>query len=328
MDEQTSRKLRNLLEQLSPEHSRLVQNPNISSIDLTNSLPAVSASPTVNRRIIPKSTVAPTFNTSSTPCVIMPGSITSSTNRLVIPGSSPSSNNPLAMLQNTVQSSGNSPSFGAAQMSLLEHSGILGLSAVQDKDRNMYLSETESPTETFNSMYGNVNQMSLQTFTHRRTRTNIPYTIKCQISKMAEESPRITQGEIAQIFGIDRTTVSKILKKRKLYSDSSSPHSPSKMSRFSDAASNQHELESALVIWCAGLKERNKTLTLSSIADAIEQLANSYGMGSYTFDFHWVRSFCRRHHIIYSMDVSSSLPSGGEYAVLALLEFSLTSSLS
>ncbi|XP_021349647.1 uncharacterized protein LOC110447972 isoform X2 [Mizuhopecten yessoensis] len=265
------------------------------------------------------------------PCVIMPGSITSSSSRLGIhgsssasnsrlgipicstassgllgmPGSSAASSNHLSMLQNTVQSSSGGVNLGAAQLSLLEHSNVLGVSAIQDNDRNLYICENDADnqmSENFNSIYEKSNQMSRQAFTMRRTRTNIPYSVKCQISKMAEESPRITQGEIAQIFGIDRTTVSKILKKRKMYVDPSSPHSPSKISRSAEHENSHYDLESTLLNWYTGLQEKKASVTMAMVADAAENLADVYGVPLTLIDTQWVSSFCRRHSIICSRE--------------------------
>ncbi|XP_062608586.1 uncharacterized protein LOC134270361 [Saccostrea cucullata] len=61
--------------------------------------------------------------------------------------------------------------------------------------------------------------MVLEDMGLRRTRTVIPNSVKVQIAKVANQIPRMTQGEIAQMFGIDRTTVSKILKRRREYLD-------------------------------------------------------------------------------------------------------------
>jgi hypothetical protein len=60
--------------------------------------------------------------------------------------------------------------------------------------------------------------ISLEDMGLKRTRTVIPNSVKVQIAKVANwQIPRMTQGEIAQMFGIDRTTVSKILKRRREY---------------------------------------------------------------------------------------------------------------
>lgn len=59
--------------------------------------------------------------------------------------------------------------------------------------------------------------LALEDMGLRRTRTVIPNSVKVQIAKVANQIPRMTQGEIAQMFGIDRTTVSKILKRRREY---------------------------------------------------------------------------------------------------------------
>eukprot|EP00105_Crassostrea_gigas_P024231 XP_011444417.2 PREDICTED: uncharacterized protein LOC105340183 isoform X1 [Crassostrea gigas] len=69
------------------------------------------------------------------------------------------------------------------------------------------------------------NSLALEEMGLRRTRTVIPNSVKVQIAKVANQIPRMTQGEIAQMFGIDRTTVSKILKRRREYlgPDSESP---------------------------------------------------------------------------------------------------------
>lgn len=69
------------------------------------------------------------------------------------------------------------------------------------------------------------NSLVLEEMGLRRTRTVIPNSVKVQIAKVANQIPRMTQGEIAQMFGIDRTTVSKILKRRREYlgPDSESP---------------------------------------------------------------------------------------------------------
>lgn len=51
--------------------------------------------------------------------------------------------------------------------------------------------------------------------TIKRPRTNIPAHIKYEIVDFVEKNPRLTQTHIANLFGIDRTTVSKIIKRYK-----------------------------------------------------------------------------------------------------------------
>lgn len=88
-----------------------------------------------------------------------------------------------------------------------------------------------SPKQTIpcSNMSSNISSgsssLALEEMGLRRTRTVIPNSVKVQIAKVANQIPRMTQGEIAQMFGIDRTTVSKILKRRREYlgPDSDSP---------------------------------------------------------------------------------------------------------
>ncbi|XP_069120385.1 serine-rich adhesin for platelets-like isoform X1 [Argopecten irradians] len=324
MDEHTRRTLRNLLQQLGPDgdYSRRLQNAN-STMDLNSRTNPSSVAPSPNRKIITKSSAPLVFHSpSSMPCVVMPGSITSTGSRLGVHGSSTVPNSQIGMntsgtSPNSLVMSGNSrapnihlnmipnpsnsaASLGAAQLSLIEHSNVLGVSAISDQERNLYICDDETDNQmsgNLNSIFDNTSQISRQSFTMRRTRTNIPYSVKCKISKMAEESPRITQGEIAQIFGIDRTTVSKILKKRKLYIESSSPDSPSKVSRLAEHESLHHDLEETLSDWYAGMKEKNISVTREMVADAARNLADVYAVPKSTIDSLWITSFCHRHNI-------------------------------
>ncbi|XP_022321115.2 uncharacterized protein LOC111123221 isoform X2 [Crassostrea virginica] len=86
---------------------------------------------------------------------------------------------------------------------------------------SMVQTPTSSKNTTTSGMSSNItsisNSITLEEMGLRRTRTVIPNSVKVQIARVANQIPRMTQGEIAQMFGIDRTTVSKILKRKREY---------------------------------------------------------------------------------------------------------------
>lgn len=51
----------------------------------------------------------------------------------------------------------------------------------------------------------------------RKQRTSLTVQTKLEVIKYAEENPNVTQNKIASHFGIDRTTVSKVLKRKDLF---------------------------------------------------------------------------------------------------------------
>ena len=66
----------------------------------------------------------------------------------------------------------------------------------------------------------------------RKQRTSLSLQTKLEVIKFAEHNPSVTQNKIASHFGIDRTTVSKVLKRKDIFktsnledarSDSNSP---------------------------------------------------------------------------------------------------------
>ncbi|KAK3088666.1 hypothetical protein FSP39_022101 [Pinctada imbricata] len=151
--------------------------------------------------------------------------------------------------------------------------------------------------------------------TIRRTRTVIPYSVKCQITKLAEENPRITQGEIAQVFGIDRTTVSKILKRRREFSDDTGVEEAppkAKMSRFSNVTiEEKHEEE--VYNWYKKLTGKNVVVTQTMILEAAETLASSCGVYRHDFRKQWLDSFLDKYKItckdVYVTDTNKELSS-------------------
>ena len=86
---------------------------------------------------------------------------------------------------------------------------------------SMVQTPTSSKNTTTSGMSSSItstsNSITLEEMGLRRTRTVIPNSVKVQIARVANQIPRMTQGEIAQMFGIDRTTVSKILKRKREY---------------------------------------------------------------------------------------------------------------
>ena len=149
------------------------------------------------------------------------------------------------------------------------------------------------------SMVVKSNTFPLEDHTIRRTRTVIPYSVKCQITKLAEENPRITQGEIAQVFGIDRTTVSKILKRRREFVDDSTIGETSpkpKVGRFTYAMINEkHEEE--VYNWYKKLKEKNVMVTQTMILEAAETLAANFGVSRLDFSKQWLHNFLDKYQV-------------------------------
>ncbi|KAJ8301044.1 hypothetical protein KUTeg_022563 [Tegillarca granosa] len=167
-----------------------------------------------------------------------------------------------------------------------------------------------SPNVTFESLAGH--QITFDDSLVRRTRTVIPLSVKCQITKMAEENPRVTQGEIAQMFGIDRTTVSKILKRRREYIEDTSVQAPKmKMSRLMMNAPINTELEEALHKWYLKLREQNIVMTQSMIIEKAETLGPAYGAAAYSFDKNWLNQFLDRYKItckdVFVTDIEASV---------------------
>lgn len=135
----------------------------------------------------------------------------------------------------------------------------------------------------------------------RRTRSLIPQSVKCQIVQMAQDNPRITQGDIAQMFGIDRTTVSKILKRRHKFLEESkegiqeTETIPPKITKLDDVL-NQH-ICSYMETWYIDAKKRNKFITQSMVKDEANTVARGYGATSLSLSDDWFRDFFNRHGV-------------------------------
>lgn len=135
----------------------------------------------------------------------------------------------------------------------------------------------------------------------RRTRSTIPLSVKCEITKLAEENPRVTQGEIAQMFGIDRTTVSKILKRRYeyLYHDGSSSAKRSRLTsgEYSDIEDGVSEWYAAMLI------ERKINVSKQLIQQKAISIAKAMGINDFKASDGWVNGFLDRFNTYFQQDM-------------------------
>ena len=135
--------------------------------------------------------------------------------------------------------------------------------------------------------------------TVRRTRSLIPHSVKCQIIQLAQDNPRITQGEIAQMFGIDRTTVSKILKRRHKFleesqssTDSCSPPKSSKTDNTVNEALCKY-----IKMWYLDAMKKNERVTQTTLRGVAQTMANSYGVTDMSAVNDWLNDFCSSQNI-------------------------------
>ncbi|XP_076091646.1 uncharacterized protein LOC143063399 isoform X1 [Mytilus galloprovincialis] len=165
----------------------------------------------------------------------------------------------------------------------------------------MYMTNTGqifSPSAAFSiGMYPHKD--SMEDTVIRRTRSLIPHSVKCQIIQLAQDNPRITQGEIAQMFGIDRTTVSKILKRRHEFleesKNTSDTCSPPKISKSDNVVNDT--LCKFINLWYLEAKKKNERITQSMVKDMAQSIAKSYGVSHLSADSSWFEEFFTKHNI-------------------------------
>jgi len=177
------------------------------------------------------------------------------------------------------------------------------------------LFNSSQPVQNISKSESHDNELLLfETKRIRRTRSVIPNSVKDEIGKLAEDNPRITQGEIAQIFGIDRTTVSKILKRKKMFHDDGTPYPCVKISRPENQISL--ELEEALFSWYVQMKELNIMVTQSMLIETAESMANEFGIVGFIFDKRWLTAFLERHMDKVKTVVTSNIKFGKTILIL------------
>ncbi|KAK3586999.1 hypothetical protein CHS0354_026719 [Potamilus streckersoni] len=130
----------------------------------------------------------------------------------------------------------------------------------------------------------------------RRTRSRIPFEQKQEIAKFREEHPRLTQGEIANIFGIDRTTVTKLLKRKEKYLDICQPeHEDEKRRRIENADCT--ELEDILYHWYSQGKSCDVNFTDAALQHKAIGLAQELNLKDFRATDHWLHEFKKRFKI-------------------------------
>lgn len=137
----------------------------------------------------------------------------------------------------------------------------------------------------------------------RRTRSLIPHSVKCQIIQLAQDNPRITQGEIAQMFGIDRTTVSKILKRRHKFLEetesdqTTSSCSPPKIMKTDSVMNEALYMYNYINLWYLDAKKKGEQVTQSKVLEVAKTIAKSYGISNVSADNDWLCRFFIKYNI-------------------------------
>ncbi|KAK4303676.1 hypothetical protein Pmani_024331 [Petrolisthes manimaculis] len=128
-----------------------------------------------------------------------------------------------------------------------------------------------------------------------RPRTELPLNKKIELIKRAE-STNLSQRKLAEEFGIGRTQVGSILKRRRDYEDALDRNECGAKRRFVYSSAN-HEVNHNTWEWFIRMRAQNLSVTGPMIQQQALSYATDLGMVDFKASNGWLEAFKKRHNI-------------------------------
>ncbi|KAK3863153.1 hypothetical protein Pcinc_031030 [Petrolisthes cinctipes] len=129
----------------------------------------------------------------------------------------------------------------------------------------------------------------------RQPRTELPLNKKIELIKRAE-STNLSQRKLAEEFGIGRTQVGSILKRKRDYEDALDRNECGAKRRFAYSSAN-HEVNRNTWEWFIRMRGQNLSVTGPMIQQQALSYATDLGMVDFKASNGWLEAFKKRHNI-------------------------------